>query len=68
MKHLRIVIINDDYYYCDKRLFRKHHCLQTLFLLFRFVKSEIKQSFVSRTNTLLVGTLEKDQGSTLCRI
>ena len=68
MKHLRIVIINDDDYYCDKLLFRRHHCLQTLFLLFRFVKSEIKQSFVSRTNTLLVGTLEKGQGSTLCRI
>ena len=36
---------------------RRHHCLQTLFLLFKFVTSETKEYFVSRTNALLVGTL-----------
>ena len=37
---------------CDRR----NHCLQTLFLLFKFKASETKDSFVSRTNALLVGT------------
>ena len=33
---------------------RRHHCLQTLFLLFEF---ETKESLVSGTNALLVGPL-----------
>ena len=33
---------------------RRHHCLQTLFLLFEF---ETKESLVSGTNALLVGAL-----------
>ena len=36
---------------------RRHPCLQTLLLLFISVTSETKESFVSITNTLLVGTL-----------
>ena len=36
---------------------RRHHCLQTLFLVFKFVTSKTMESFVSRTNALLVGTL-----------
>ena len=32
-------------------------CLQTLSLLFKFVTSGTKESFVTRTNALLVGTL-----------
>ena len=38
-------------------LSRRHHCLQTLFLLFKFVTSETKESFDTRTNAHLVGTL-----------
>ena len=37
--------------------YKRHHCLQTLFLIFKFVRGEIKKLFVSRTNVLLVGTL-----------
>ena len=33
------------------------HCLQTLPLLFKFVTSKAIESFVSRTNARLVGTL-----------
>jgi len=33
---------------------KRHHCLQTLFLLFEF---ETKESLVSGTNALLVGAL-----------
>lgn len=33
------------------------HCLQTLPLLFKFVTSKAIESFVSRTNERLVGTL-----------
>ena len=36
---------------------RRHPCLQTLLVLFISVTSETKESFVSITNTLLVGTL-----------
>ena len=36
---------------------RRHHCLQTLFFLFKFVTSETKESFVTRTNASLVGAL-----------
>ena len=36
---------------------RGHHCLQTLVLLFKFVRSKTVQSLVSRTNALLFGTL-----------
>ena len=35
---------------------RKHRCLQTLFLVFKFVTKETRESFVTRTNALLVGT------------
>ena len=40
-------------------MFVRHfdHCLHTLSLLFKFVTSEAIESFVSRTNALLVGTL-----------
>ena len=38
-------------------MYRKRHCLQTLFWLLKFVMSETKEPFVSRTNALLVGTL-----------
>ena len=37
--------------------YRRHQCLQLLFLLFELVTSEKNESFVSRTNALLVGTL-----------
>lgn len=33
------------------------HCLQTLPLFFKFVTSKAIESFVSRTNARLVGTL-----------
>ena len=36
-------------------LHRRHHCLQTLALLFKFVTSETKESFVAITNALLLG-------------
>ena len=38
-------------------VYRRHQCLQlqTLFLLFKCVKSETKQSFVSRTNECASG-------------
>ena len=36
-------------------LYKRHHCLQTLALLFKFVTSETKESFVAITNALLVG-------------
>ena len=38
-------------------MYRKRHCLQTLFWLLKFVMSETKEPFFSRTNALLVGTL-----------
>ena len=40
-------------------MFVRHfnHCLHTLSLLFKFVTRETIESFVSRTNALLVGTL-----------
>ena len=41
---------------CAESLY-SDHCLQTLFLLFKFVTSETNEYFVSRTNALLVGTL-----------
>ena len=37
--------------------YRRPHCLQTLFLLFKFVAGETKESFHSKTNALLVGIL-----------
>ena len=37
--------------------YRRHRGLETLFLLFRFVTRETIESFVSRTNALLVSTL-----------
>lgn len=40
----------------DRDLYRRHHCLPTLVLLFRFLTSETKGSFVTSANTLLVGT------------
>ena len=36
---------------------RRNHCLEILFLLFKFVTSETKESFVTRTNGSLVGAL-----------
>jgi len=36
---------------------RQYHCLQTSFLLFKFVSSGTKESFVTRTSAVLVGTL-----------
>ena len=35
---------------------RRHHCLQTLFFVVKFATSETKESFVTRTNALLVDT------------
>ena len=35
---------------------RRHHRLQTLFLVFNFTTSETNKSFVTRTNALLVDT------------
>ena len=37
---------------CNRRL----HCLQTLFFVFKFATSETKESFVTRSNALLVDT------------
>ena len=37
--------------------YRRHQRLQTLYLLLELVTSEKNESFVSRTNALLVGTL-----------
>ena len=34
--------------------YKRYHCLQTSFLLLKFVKIETIESFVSRTNALLV--------------
>ena len=36
---------------------RRNHCLEILFLLFKFVTSETKESFVTRINAPLVDTL-----------
>ena len=36
--------------------YRRHHSLQTLLLLSKFVTIEKEESFVSRTNALLVST------------
>ena len=38
-------------------MYRKRHCLQTLFWLLKLVMSETKEPFFSRTNAFLVGTL-----------
>ena len=49
-----------EYFFLSARLairYRRHHCLQTLFFLFKFVTSETKESFVTRTNASLVGGL-----------
>lgn len=40
----------------DRDLYRRHHCLPTLVLLFKFLTSETKGSFITSTNALLVGT------------
>ena len=40
----------------DRDLYRRHYCLPTLVLLFKFLTSETKGSFVTSTNALLVGT------------
>ena len=36
---------------------RRNHCLEILFLLFKFVTSETKEYFVTRINAPLVDTL-----------
>ena len=43
----------------NEQPYRRHQCLQSLFLLFELATSEKKknESFVSTTNRLLVGTL-----------
>ena len=38
-------------------LYRRNHCLQTLFLLFECLTRETRESFASRTYVVLVGTL-----------
>ena len=40
----------------DRDLYRRHHCLPTLVLLFKFLTRETKGSFVTSTNALMVGT------------
>lgn len=40
----------------DRDPYRRPHCLPTLVLLFKFLTSETKGSFVTSTNALLVGT------------
>ena len=36
---------------------RIHHCLQTLFSLFKFITSKTKRSFVTTASALLVSTV-----------
>ena len=43
--------------HCQEPMMGSCHCLQTLPLLFKFVTRKAIESFVSRTNARLVGTL-----------
>ena len=45
-----------SFWLTDRDLYRRHHCLPTLVLLFKFFTSETKGSFVTSTDALLVGT------------
>ena len=42
----------------DRDQYRRHHCLPTLVLLFKFLTSETKGSFVTSTNAPLVDILK----------
>ena len=58
-------MVNQSVFWCFSGLtvyimlfrYRSHHFLKTLILLFKFVSRETKESFVTKNNALLAGTL-----------